>query len=157
MRRCSLLFGCPAPSGSASCAQRAVRESPAIQSTGAAAVESFLEVEKACPKPRASVSTSSGRSSARESARIVCSVETARACVESRGPQAKACWSFLRSMCRWIVSAVRRQDRKSTRLNSSHGYISYAVFCLKKKKKKIKHEKSKQNQRKTTRTMIHIF
>src|SRR3989449_4591203 len=28
-------------------------------------------------------------------------------------------------------------DRKSTRLNSSHGYISYAVFCLKKKKKKI--------------------
>src|SRR2546422_1723011 len=30
-------------------------------------------------------------------------------------------------------------DRKSTRLNSSHGYISYAVFCLKKKKKKIEH------------------
>src|SRR2546429_6250136 len=27
------------------------------------------------------------------------------------------------------------KDRKSTRLNSSHGYISYAVFCLKKKKK----------------------
>src|SRR2546422_7584484 len=30
---------------------------------------------------------------------------------------------------------VDAQDRKSTRLNSSHGYISYAVFCLKKKKK----------------------
>src|SRR5205809_5412606 len=29
-------------------------------------------------------------------------------------------------------------DRKSTRLNSSHGYISYAVFCLKKKKIQIK-------------------
>src|SRR2546422_5854311 len=29
----------------------------------------------------------------------------------------------------------QRRDRKSTRLNSSHGYISYAVFCLKKKKK----------------------
>src|SRR2546422_2270242 len=28
-----------------------------------------------------------------------------------------------------------KKDRKSTRLNSSHGYISYAVFCLKKKKK----------------------
>src|SRR2546429_1547159 len=28
---------------------------------------------------------------------------------------------------------VRIKDRKSTRLNSSHGYISYAVFCLKKK------------------------
>src|SRR2546429_5657211 len=34
-----------------------------------------------------------------------------------------------------MASAVRT-DRKSTRLNSSHGYISYAVFCLKKKKKK---------------------
>src|SRR2546430_6903747 len=30
-------------------------------------------------------------------------------------------------------------DRKSTRLNSSHSQISYAVFCLKKKKKKIQH------------------
>src|SRR2546429_7355926 len=28
----------------------------------------------------------------------------------------------------------KQRDRKSTRLNSSHGYISYAVFCLKKKK-----------------------
>src|SRR2546429_5681849 len=32
-------------------------------------------------------------------------------------------------------SRPRGGDRKSTRLNSSHGYISYAVFCLKKKKK----------------------
>src|SRR2546430_6264451 len=32
-------------------------------------------------------------------------------------------------------SAGRAQDRKSTRLNSSHSQISYAVFCLKKKKK----------------------
>src|SRR5687768_17784002 len=31
-------------------------------------------------------------------------------------------------------------DRKSTRLNSSHGYISYAVFCLKKKKNNKKNE-----------------
>src|SRR2546430_10528374 len=31
---------------------------------------------------------------------------------------------------------LARQDRKSTRLNSSHSQISYAVFCLKKKKKK---------------------
>src|SRR5476651_2857669 len=30
---------------------------------------------------------------------------------------------------------LKRQDRKSTRLNSSHANISYAVFCLKKKKK----------------------
>src|SRR2546422_7848766 len=34
-----------------------------------------------------------------------------------------------------LVQAPLPQDRKSTRLNSSHGYISYAVFCLKKKKK----------------------
>src|SRR2546429_3732558 len=33
----------------------------------------------------------------------------------------------------WRIVSWRR-DRKSTRLNSSHGYISYAVFCLKKKK-----------------------
>src|SRR2546422_10018124 len=33
----------------------------------------------------------------------------------------------------------RSRDRKSTRLNSSHGYISYAVFCLKKKNKKKNH------------------
>src|SRR2546429_3524933 len=31
-----------------------------------------------------------------------------------------------------------RGDRKSTRLNSSHGYISYAVFCLKKKKNTVR-------------------
>src|SRR2546422_9743426 len=34
------------------------------------------------------------------------------------------------------VVLLLQLDRKSTRLNSSHGYISYAVFCLKKKKKK---------------------
>src|SRR2546422_8415648 len=42
---------------------------------------------------------------------------------------------------RWRLQAEESEqggfeDRKSTRLNSSHGYISYAVFCLKKKKKK---------------------
>src|SRR2546422_3983409 len=34
------------------------------------------------------------------------------------------------------IGAAAGADRKSTRLNSSHGYISYAVFCLKKKKSK---------------------
>src|SRR3989449_578433 len=34
------------------------------------------------------------------------------------------------------AAALLEGDRKSTRLNSSHGYISYAVFCLKKKKKR---------------------
>src|SRR2546422_5113425 len=37
---------------------------------------------------------------------------------------------------RMLWQSLRGADRKSTRLNSSHGYISYAVFCLKKKKKK---------------------
>src|SRR2546422_4415705 len=42
------------------------------------------------------------------------------------------------------LNALREQkDRKSTRLNSSHGYISYAVFCLKKKKKKATTNKSR--------------
>src|SRR3712207_7148006 len=36
------------------------------------------------------------------------------------------------------VQGIRTSDRKSTRLNSSHANISYAVFCLKKKKNKIK-------------------
>src|SRR2546422_3446276 len=34
-----------------------------------------------------------------------------------------------------LLTGIALKDRKSTRLNSSHGYISYAVFCLKKKKK----------------------
>src|SRR5690349_22775460 len=37
-----------------------------------------------------------------------------------------------------VAAQLGRQDRKSTRLNSSHVEISYAVFCLKKKKKKNK-------------------
>src|SRR5687768_18320311 len=41
---------------------------------------------------------------------------------------------------------VINPDRKSTRLNSSHGYISYAVFCLKKKKKKKKKQLHKRIQ-----------
>src|SRR2546422_4612440 len=44
---------------------------------------------------------------------------------------------FLKAMgVRLIAGRMfnEQEDRKSTRLNSSHGYISYAVFCLKKKK-----------------------
>src|SRR5712675_2618622 len=43
------------------------------------------------------------------------------------------------------------RDRKSTRLNSSHGYISYAVFCLKKKKKKTQKTIKKQTKTKNKR------
>src|SRR2546422_2101553 len=42
---------------------------------------------------------------------------------------------------------VVNQDRKSTRLNSSHGYISYAVFCLKKKNTDAMHAKTRDDLR----------
>src|SRR5688572_31681842 len=41
----------------------------------------------------------------------------------------------LRERARRAIREARHLDRKSTRLNSSHSQISYAVFCLKKKKK----------------------
>src|SRR2546429_5367267 len=49
------------------------------------------------------------------------------ACAISRGP--RSC----RSRRNFPCCRPDTRDRKSTRLNSSHGYISYAVFCLKKK------------------------
>src|SRR2546422_9988800 len=42
----------------------------------------------------------------------------------------------LRGLDDRTAHVVEAADRKSTRLNSSHGYISYAVFCLKKKKER---------------------
>src|SRR2546422_1692965 len=54
-------------------------------------------------------------------------------------------WFRLKGDCFWLAALKKfrasrdwwrrnsKADRKSTRLNSSHGYISYAVFCLKKK------------------------
>src|SRR2546430_8740559 len=42
-------------------------------------------------------------------------------------------------LVRLLESVYHSRDRKSTRLNSSHSQISYAVFCLKKKKNIIKH------------------
>src|SRR3712207_7482988 len=43
------------------------------------------------------------------------------------------------------VGAAERLDRKSTRLNSSHANISYAVFCLKKKKNNIHQSRTLRN------------
>src|SRR5258708_17977481 len=43
----------------------------------------------------------------------------------------------------------RGRDRKSTRLNSSHQIISYAVFCLKKKKKQMTHQKQNRSEQVT--------
>src|SRR2546430_9257178 len=56
---------------------------------------------------------------------------------------------FRRSNCR----STSWQDRKSTRLNSSHSQISYAVFCLKKKKNKTTIS-SRQKRQRSTQTKI---
>src|SRR2546422_2395165 len=56
---------------------------------------------------------------------------------EHPGSGPLACWHRPEGLVNAIRSRLRDRrssDRKSTRLNSSHGYISYAVFCLKKKK-----------------------
>ena len=66
-------------------------------------------------------------------------------------------WSLVEVMLSFfdnvsLANVIVSPDRKSTRLNSSHGYISYAVFCLKKKKqnnKKKKKNKTKKNKNKT--------
>src|SRR2546427_3087268 len=47
-------------------------------------------------------------------------------------------WKETEHKARALMRAAELVDRKSTRLNSSHSQISYAVFCLKKKKKKGK-------------------
>src|SRR5699024_12768091 len=63
------------------------------------------------------------------------------ACSGSSSVEPKASRSgSSRSGARWRLRASARTDRKSTRLNSSHVSISYAVFCLKKKTKKKQQE-----------------
>src|SRR5207245_3664678 len=56
--------------------------------------------------------------------------------ISGRRPPMKLCRSQI-SLLAIFLTGWLASDRKSTRLNSSHGSISYAVFCLKKKKKKI--------------------
>src|SRR2546427_1677148 len=51
------------------------------------------------------------------------------------------CGAFNTNILRKAVEFLRQKDRKSTRLNSSHSQISYAVFCL--KKKNVKHTNHK--------------
>src|SRR5690606_40529449 len=58
----------------------------------------------------------------------LCSVPPATTAIVQRAP--------CRYTGNWVFSSQLSLDRKSTRLNSSHVKISYAVFCLKKKKKK---------------------
>src|SRR5438067_6179419 len=53
---------------------------------------------------------------------------------DARGPVVQGCFSSSARYCS-MKARSPASDRKSTRLNSSHVSISYAVFCLKKKKK----------------------
>src|SRR5437588_8065895 len=53
-----------------------------------------------------------------------------------------------------VLSAIGARDRKSTRLNSSHTVISYAVFCLKKKKKKYTKKQMNKNVHSTERRRL---
>src|SRR2546429_4167644 len=57
--------------------------------------------------------------------------------------------------CRYYWDPAVR-DRKSTRLNSSHGYISYAVFCLKKKKKNTLSINTKAHENFTVTQLTHF-
>src|SRR2546426_8226614 len=62
----------------------------------------------------------------------------AMAQIEGRMTQTDAAVTALEARAR-SFDALAEQDRKSTRLNSSHLVISYAVFCLKKKKHEMSH------------------
>src|SRR2546422_6306633 len=75
------------------------------------------------------------RESARAGASIVCLPELFRSQYFCQGEDA-ALFDLAEPVPGPTTDALTKVDRKSTRLNSSHGYISYAVFCLKKKKKK---------------------
>src|SRR2546422_5145363 len=76
----------------------------------------------------------SRRFAPRRCVRCRCSTACTASC-----PRSSGCRGGRSPRCPCTTGAAAsggRRDRKSTRLNSSHGYISYAVFCLKKKKNK---------------------
>src|SRR5437763_13461620 len=83
----------------------------------------FLSLHDALPISRSSRST---RASARASHTFTRTLSPDERAIGSSRPA--------RRRCSGSDEATRRVDRKSTRLNSSHRCISYAVFCLKKKK-----------------------
>src|SRR2546427_12804101 len=117
MTRFSLVLGVPPESGT--CVQRAVSESPANQSASPVAVESrfgdsLVEIEWACPKARASVSTSSGRSRASESETIVLRVDTARAWTERSEEHTSELQSQSNLVCRLLLEKKKKNRRRIT-------------------------------------------
>src|SRR2546429_3500225 len=92
-----------------------------------AAAMAEKESASSCIRAHHGAASSEERTSGPRQVRSICLTQaSASACVMGR-PLATASASA-------PLSLMSRPDRKSTRLNSSHGYISYAVFCLKKKK-----------------------
>src|SRR5690606_39866716 len=74
-------------------------------------------------------------------ARAAAGVGAAGLAVALVGSGARAAWVGCAVAAVVVAAAHRAEDRKSTRLNSSHVKISYAVFCLKKKKNKQQESK----------------
>src|SRR5216684_9294424 len=67
-----------------------------------------------------------------------------------RAPRRSRCWPSSPERRGVSNGAARRARSEEHTLNSSHGYISYAVFCLKKKKKPNLRSSYKTNKKKTT-------
>src|SRR5690348_17392546 len=76
--------------------------------------------------------------------------QTCATCLAGRAPTWR---KWRRSGCRSRPASPSPPDRKSTRLNSSHPSISYAVFCLKKKKNKAKSVDRKKKTKQNKQTM----
>src|SRR5690606_39524726 len=102
---------------------------------------SFFSLIRRPPRPTLFPYTTLFRSSRRRLARRASSSSArARARPELRRgffPASSCSFSSCARRSQYLISDSR--DRKSTRLNSSHVKISYAVFCLKKKKDNLKH------------------
>src|SRR5207245_3114658 len=110
---------------------------PALQLLGARerGVPSVAELGHAPESPRRVTADPDGDGAARGLRGEAEGVEA-----HERAPEARALLPPARLHDPERLVAPRAADRKSTRLNSSHGSISYAVFCLKKKKKAHNHQ-----------------
>src|SRR5438132_7405706 len=121
-----------------------------VAGPGPAAAHSSAQVASTPPAPVAAAAAASGLppeavlAAVRQATATYLDIEKARAdgYVQISGMETNHGVHFLNVNAQMLSAARReqaggrREDRKSTRLNSSHTVISYAVFCLKKKKQK---------------------
>src|SRR2546430_13479684 len=70
---------------------------------------------------------------------LACGPFPGASCLEQRTPAIESCFCAGKELIHSSGRCFWCTDRKSTRLNSSHSQISYAVFCLKKKKQNVVH------------------